>query len=189
MTALKGGDDGITEMLRYIKKYVLHDMPVQIEWQTCKEVNWEEKTMVGTEVASELDMFDVALGLGSVCVRPKIGTKCLVGIIENHEGIGFLIYAEEAESIELTANGVKVEIADEIVKLNGESYGMVKAKELQDELNKTKAVVDALVEAVSNTTPVQNDGGLALQSAIKLALSSLKTGDYSNIINEKVKHG
>ena len=182
-------DDGITEMIEYIKKYVLHDLTTQVEWHTCTRVNWETKTMDSKEVASETELFDVYLGMGSMNVRPKVGSKCLVGMIENHNGIGFLIYAQEAEAIELVAGGVKVEVEDGKIKLNGDTYSSVKAETLQKELNKTKAVVDTLVQVLSNWTVAGGDGGAALQLLIKSSLAPLTTGDYSNIKNDTVKHG
>lgn len=182
-------NDGITKLLREIKKYVLHDMPTQVEWHTCKEVDWDAKTMTTVDVGSETELYDVKLGLGASYVRPKVGALCLIGKIENNDGLGYLIAASESDAVEFTADGVSVVIEEGKVKLNGEKHSIVKAEELKQELDKTKAVLEKVVETLLSWTVAPTDGGAALKALAITNLSVLKTGDYSNIKNDTIKHG
>ena len=76
------------------------------------------------------------------------------------------------------------------IQLNGDQFGgLIKIERLTDELNKTKAVLNAIKNVLTTWTPVPNDGGAALKTAATTALSSLNTGNYTNLTNDTVKHG
>jgi hypothetical protein len=57
--------------------------------------------MTAQSIDDETDFLDIQLGIGSEFKKPKKGSKCLIGIIENNDTTPFLIWAEELEEIHL----------------------------------------------------------------------------------------
>ena len=55
--------------------------PIQTVLVEVKEVDWGERTMTVIGIDDELEYYDVLLGLGSVNVKPKVGSNCLIGFI------------------------------------------------------------------------------------------------------------
>ena len=84
----------LRKLLKYQSKSLI---PIQTFWVVVDSVNWKEKTMIATGVANELPFYDVLLGLGSFYRKPKVGTSCLIGVIENQEPITFLLDCEEMD--------------------------------------------------------------------------------------------
>ena len=73
----------------------------QLRWVTVDKVDKENKAMDVTGVIDQLEYYDVQLGMGALCIYPKPGTTCLVGIIEGQETDAFLISADEVDEIVL----------------------------------------------------------------------------------------
>ena len=57
----------------------------QLRWVTVDTVDKDNGTMDVTGVIDRLEYYDVQLGMGALCIYPKPGTTCLVGI-EHPEG-------------------------------------------------------------------------------------------------------
>lgn len=171
------------EFIRNMLLLVKQQTPVQTLWATCKEIQWEEKTMTVTTVLGDLDMWDCWLGFGSVMYRPKIGTKCLLGLVDNNPGLTYLIFATEVEEIHFNT--------DKLIINDGKNGGLIKIEELKKELNKTKALLDSFFTVLKTWVPPGADNGVgatAMFSALKLAAADKETGDYSKLENDKVKH-
>ena len=83
---------------------------VQTTWVTAKEVDWENRTMMATGLADDLDFHNIALGLGSFDCKPKIGSACLIGMIDNNTTTSFLIMAEEVEEIDVNVKDCQLKI-------------------------------------------------------------------------------
>ena len=112
-------------------------------------------------------------GMGALCIYPKPGTTCLVGIVEGQETDAFLISANEV---------------DEIVLNGGTLGGLVKVGELTERLNLIEKDINSLKQKLSGWTPVPNDGGSALKTALSSYTSeSLKETQVRDIENERVK--
>lgn len=145
----------------------------QLRWVKVDKVDKENKTMDVMGVVDNLEYYDVQLGLGALCIFPKPGTTCLVGIIEGQETDAFLISAEEV---------------DEIVLNGGTLGGLVKVGELTERLNLIEKDINSLKQALSGWTPAPNDGGSALKTALSSYLSgSLEETQVEDIENERVK--
>ena len=128
---------------------------------------------VPNDVNDQLEYYDVQLGMGALCIYPKPGTTCLVGIIEGQETDAFLISADEV---------------DEIVLNGGTLGGLVKVGELTERLNLIEKDINSLKQKLSGWTPVPNDGGSALKTALSSYISeSLKETQVRDIENERVK--
>ena len=65
----------------------------QLRWVTVDTVDKDNGTMDVTGVIDRLEYYDVQLGMGALCIYPKPGTTCLVGIVEGQETDAFLISA------------------------------------------------------------------------------------------------
>ena len=126
-----------------------------------------------TGVVDQLEYYNVQLGMGALCIYPKPGTTCLVGIVEGQETDTFLISAEEV---------------DEIVPNYGKLGGMVKVGELTERLNLIEKDINSLKQKLSGWTPTPNDGGAALKTALSSYFSeSLQETQVTDIENERVK--
>lgn len=145
----------------------------QLRWVTVDTVDKDNGTMDVTGVIDRLEYYDVQLGMGALCIYPKPGTTCLVGIVEGQETDAFLISANEV---------------DEIVLNGGTLGGLVKVGELTERLNLIEKDINSLKQRLSGWTPVPNDGGSALKTALSSYTSeSLKETRVGDIENEKVK--
>lgn len=182
--------EGIEEFNRLLGQRIKELLPVQNVWTIAKEIDWNKKTMTCTGVIDSLDYFEVLLGLGSEFKKPKIGCKCLIGIIGNNESNAFLIYAEELDEIEITdSTGFKYHLKEGVLRLNGDNLGgIVNAIELKNQVDKNTELLEAIKNAFQSWIPVPEDGGAALKASSS-SFVGLPTADLSNIQNEKIKHG
>ncbi|MDR0322364.1 MAG: hypothetical protein LBI28_12755 [Treponema sp.] len=80
---------------------------------------------------------------------------------------------------------------DGTVELFGtDAGGVVKAAELENQLNKLSARVDGIMDALKNAQTAAQDGGAAYKAQIVTLLSALSDKeDFSNLESEKVLHG
>ena len=101
--------DKLKQTLSELQK---NNTPTQTVWVEVKEVDWEEKTMTALGIADDLEYYDVLLGLGSVDVKPKVGSNCLIGFINNSETLPFLIMADEVEEIDVNVDNCQFKIND-----------------------------------------------------------------------------
>lgn len=145
----------------------------QLRWVTVEKVDKSNRTMDVMGVVDQLEYYGVQLGLGAICIYPKHGTTCLVGIIEGQETDTFLISAEQV---------------DEIVLNEGTLGGMVKVNELTDRLNLIEKDINSLKQSLAGWSPIPNDGGSALKAVLSsYSSSSLIETQVKDIENERVQ--
>ena len=101
--------DKLKQTLSELQK---NNTQTQTVWVEVKEVDWDEKTMVALGIDDELEYYDVLLGLGSVDVKPKVGSNCLIGFINNSETLPFLIMADEVEEIDVKSEHCQLKVND-----------------------------------------------------------------------------
>jgi hypothetical protein len=164
-------------------------VPLQTEWVTVSEVDWEEKTMTAIGQNNGLEYFDVLLGLGAINIKPKLDSLALVGAIHNGEAC-YMISCEEIEEIELIdKSGFKLNLNNGLMLINGNEFGgIVNAKELKTQVDKNTAVLNQIKTVFQSWVTTPNDGGAALK-ALSTSFTSLPTADLSNIENTTIKHG
>jgi hypothetical protein len=112
----------IAEFKKLLQQKAKDQIPVQTMWATVKEVDWEAKTM--DVLVDGLEVYDVLLGLGNEYKKPTIGSKCLIGIIENKPGAFLLqtsavsdhIIKIEPSILTVTENGFSVKKGEESLK-------------------------------------------------------------------------
>lgn len=113
-------------------------------------------------------------GTDVVTAYPKEGSKVLCALVDNDPMDAFILSATKLE---------------EVVWYGGTNGGMCIVPELQSQLGKLSARVDALYDMVSNGTTAAQDGGAALLAGFKTTLALVtQTEDFSGIENEKLKH-
>ncbi|AOR29538.1 hypothetical protein FORMB_25210 [Formosa sp. Hel1_33_131] len=136
---------------------------VQTHWAEVVEVDWNNKTMTVKGLIDDLEFYDVLLGLGSVYKKPKIGAKCLIGLILNNEAATFLIEAEAVDElfIEVGTSTFKIDANGFLVKRNNETLKKV-LNDLIVELNKI-----IVIQGTSINVPAMN--------AIKQRLNTVLT--------------
>ena len=93
-----------------------------------------------------------------------------------------------ADNLKLDIDGTTLEPKKGLSTWNGGSETTANATELQTQLNKCKARINAIINALSTSPTGTQDGGLMYKGAIATALSSLVSEDYSKIIDNKIKH-
>ncbi len=98
-------------------------VPVQTHWAEALEVDWQQKTMKAVAVKNKVPFYGVSLGLGGLYRKPKPGSLCLIGIVENQAGDSFLIDAEKVEEFAYKSGDSAFTIKEKgfIVKQGGES--------------------------------------------------------------------
>lgn len=124
----------------------------------------------------EPDLYDVALNVEhseqGVVAFPVVDSIVVVNYL--NRDVAFVALTSEVKS----------------VQIHGKQYGgLIKIEELRKELNKTNAVVNALVNSLKSFTPVSGDGGAALKIFATSQLTGKQVGSWDTIENEEVKHG
>jgi len=60
-------------------------IPKVLQWATVTSVDWQEKTCEATDLDTKLPFLNIALGIGGMYIKPKVGSLILVGMVENNE--------------------------------------------------------------------------------------------------------
>lgn len=127
--------------------------------------------------------------LGLVLV-PKKGTNALIGLIGDDENSLCLLKMDEIEEVKLTVGETKLNVSDELIKLNdGNNGGLVVSEEVADDLNSIKSDLNDLKNAIIGFIPVPQDGGAALKASLTAWSTSLFIDTVKeNLENDKVTH-
>lgn len=127
----------IADFRRNLSNKMKEQTEIQTVWATVKSIDWEQKICIATGELDDLDYYEVLLGIGDVYLKPKKGTKVLLGVINNNSAATFVIHAEEVEEIETTSGDSKFRIKKDgfIIKQGNESLKSV-FNDMIDELNK-----------------------------------------------------
>lgn len=102
--------DNINQFYESLRGMTAGRKKVQTAWAVVKSVDWEAKRMVATGVLDNLDYVGVLLGVGNKFTKPTVGSKCLIGMIENKDASMFLIDAEEVDLFEYNQGGLMIEV-------------------------------------------------------------------------------
>lgn len=140
------------EFIRLMKEQQKSAVNPQLIWAIVKEVDWAEKTMIAEDLVDGLSYFDVLLGLGSFYRRPKVGTKCLLGILGDKVAATFLIEAEAFEESVFISGETSFTIEETgfIVKKGGESLKTI-LNDFIDEVNKIVVIQGRTIDVAAVT--------------------------------------
>lgn len=91
-----------------LSKKIKKAIPQVLQWATVTSVDWQEKTCEATDLDTKLPFLNIALGIGGMYIKPKVGSLILVGMVENNESQPFLLNAQEVEAYELKADNFTI---------------------------------------------------------------------------------
>lgn len=131
---------------------MIRSQSVQTVFATVKAVDWDKKTMTATGVIDDLDYYDVLLGLGEIYTKPKVGSRVLIGLINNQGNNSFLIWSEETEEWAHKVGKAEIEMKNDgfVLEAQGESLKKV-LNDFIDEVNKIIVVNGTTINVVAVT--------------------------------------
>ena len=107
-------------------------------------------------------------------ITPKVGSNVLVGDLGGELRDLAVIQYSDIDTIEV----------------NGAAHTTANADVLKEQLEKMKARIDGIIDAINNAVPGTSDGGAGLKASMVASLQALTdVEDFSGIENEKIKHG
>lgn len=165
--------DSLEKLKRAIIAQVKANVPVQTAWATCRSVSPDDGTMVAER--DGVEYYGVLLGVGADMTVPEVGSKVLLGLVENQPAAAFLLLAERIAQRRINGNGFG---------------GLVKADDVAAEVNRLVQDLNALKAVFGGWVTVPNDGGAALKlAATNWASSQLAPASSQALQNPKVQHG
>lgn len=168
-----GLETAANEFALLFKRHLNSKMQAQIRWVTCVSVDWNAKTMDADGISDELPYYDVALGFGSVDIKPAKNSDCLIAILEGQESVAFLIYANEVELLQFNS---------------GNNGGLIINDKLKEQVEKTNNSVKQLKNAVSAAMTTINAVIPGVGAAFETATSGMQYADLSKVTNDKITH-
>lgn len=93
-----------------------------------------------------------------------------------------------ANNLKLDVDGTTLEMDGSKSVWNGGSETTANATNLQQELTKMSARIDAIMNAIKSGVPSPMDGGAAYKASMIPIISSPPKEDFSNMIDDKIKH-
>lgn len=169
----------VQEFGEILNRKTKESQPIQTHWCEVTEVDWQAKTMTVKGLSDGLEFFDVLLGLGSYYRKPTIGTRCIIGLVENKEAATILIDAESFEEAVFYSGESEFVIKKEgfIVKANRESLKTIindQNKELGKLCDEIMKIVVAIGTSPNNPVIMK----------IKQALSVTNDNRFNQILVE-----
>ncbi len=163
--------DELDQFGTLFKSHLNSSVKATMRWVTVTEVNWDEKTMTGTD-SDDLEYFGILLGAGMVTVKPAKGSDCLIAIVEGDEATSFLIMADVTDLIQFNS---------------GENGGIAIVPELVSQLDKLTARVDGIIDAIKSPTVVATpqDGGTALLALLRTEIAKIVDKENFGDIEDK----
>lgn len=93
-----------------------------------------------------------------------------------------------ADSLSLDVNGTTLEVNGNEAVWNGGSETTANATNLKQELSKMSARIDGIINAITGSAVGSSDGGAFYKENMAKAVFTLQKEDFSNIIDDKIKH-
>lgn len=142
---------------------------VNIDSFTCSVTDLDDARLFDVRLKAGVD--DIVEGIIEV---PTQGSSVLVALIGNKRNSAFIIKCSKVE---------------EVLFYGGENGGLIKVNELTTQLERITHFLDTLKDSFKTPPPITPvDGGQAFFTYMDQLISSLPTGDFSNIENPKIKH-
>lgn len=133
---------------------------------------------------------------------PTEGSEVLVGFLS--QAVGAVLLTTQIDKALLTIegseiwvdkdklsidiNGTTLVMEKDLSTWNGGSETTANATDLKNQLTKVTARIDAIIQAISSSPVSPMDGGATYKAAMTASLAALQKEDYSNIIDDKIKH-
>lgn len=133
---------------------------------------------------------------------PAVGSDVVVGFI--NPAVAVVVLATEITKTVLTVSGTEITVKDKAIDItvgettlkmdgkevvwNGGTETTANAEELKAQLETMSNRIDEIINAICDAGIVTGDGGSAYKANMSALVSSLKKEDFSNIIDNKIKH-
>lgn len=102
----------------------------------------------------------------------------------------YLIGWSDLDEWTVTINKTVINLKDGSIQFGDGTYGgLTKTQDLETEIDKLNAQLQAVISTLTNWVPVPSDGGAALKTAFALAIALKPAGDFSDIENGEITHG
>ena len=132
------------ELIRLLDERMRDRVIHQLRWAVVEKVDWSNRLADATGIADDLGYHDIRLGLGSQDLRPKVGSRCLLLVIEGQSPATYLLTAEALEGLTLQAQGetlrsVLSDFMDEVMKIvvvHGNTVDVAALTAIKGRLNK-----------------------------------------------------
>lgn len=179
----------IQELIR-----TLAGAPAEMNLQVCKvkSVDVDKRLCDLEPLTGEAELLDarlqasVELAEGFVLV-PKVGSNVVAGFFAKNAAV--ILLASELEKVHVKVGESKLEVSGtEIIINGGDNSGLVKVKELKEQIDNTASYLEALKKCLTTWTPAPGDGGAALKIFATANLALEKKPKSDNLENSKVKH-
>ena len=170
-----------------IHRIVAEKIKVQAQVGTITSV--DESAMTCDAMVGDLEVFDIRLKSvidnkdEGVLIVPKMGSKVLVGLIDNKIESSFIVGYSDVD---------KLRIICQEIELGGDEFGgLVKSENVADQINSLKNEINSLKNILNSWVPPVGapDSGAALKAALIAWASPLSLVVKTDLENEKVKHG
>lgn len=172
-------EDGSIDIQKRIEEstdnFVNHTLKIEFEYDDINSLRKKTITDVDNDVIINIDDDDV-----------KITDSQNQFINMHHKSGENKIIVQRSGTQKIEMNDTKDQIIGPALDLLAANESFVKGDTAKTELDKESANMTALKAAISGWTPVANDGGAALKTALA-AFLALTTENYSNILSTKIK--
>jgi hypothetical protein len=130
MTKIRDFNDLIAQRIKEL-------IPVQTVWAICKTVSEQDKTMNALGVTDDLMYHNVYLGDDDNYAKPEIGSKVLIGKIENQDANFFLINARAIVEFQFKSGNALIKLNPSGLTVSNQNENLKKVlNDMIDELNK-----------------------------------------------------
>lgn len=190
----------MSETIDILKRLIHNEIEVQTFPATVKEVDKTAQTCKVQPVDNSPELTNVRLRASiedteqGHIVYPKQDSTVLVTLINNNPSVAFVSYVSEVDEVLIQLeNDFKVASKNGEVQLNGDNKGaLVVIADLVTKLNNLEEDLNNLKSIFGSWTPVSNDGGAALKTALTGATyigNTFTKTTAADLENPKVKHG
>lgn len=141
--------DGINELAQAINNKITGAQTgakAQLRFVECTAVNWKGKTMDAKGADDDVPYLDIFLGLGSVYVKPAVGSNCLIAMVDGESTAAFLLATEKADM---------VEVESRVVFNGGRNGELVKIEALTATMNKLVTAFNTHTHPSNGVPPVK----------------------------------
>lgn len=105
------------EFYSLFNRHLSRSKQAQLRVVECIAVDWDKKTMSAVDNGG-LKYFDISLGFGSLCVKPTVGSLCVIGLLEGQDTATWLLHTEKADEIVWKGGKVAVKLKDRFMVKN-----------------------------------------------------------------------
>lgn len=153
-----------------------------------KKVNTIAARVISTDSSKgtalvEIELFELELTVRLTPFEVDNPKKCLL-VVPKKDTYVLLQRVEESDEFFM----LRCSEVDEIF-LGGDQYSLANTEKLINQLLDVKLALQGIMKALTTSAILAGDGGATYKNNIVIAIQNIKTGDFRDMENTKVKHG